>query len=410
MSDGNPLDELGDAIEKAKGKGLIRGGSKKLQRRMQGRAYGMGSWSDGRWGSRRGNRAHRANKYLATRTGKDMFGATPPRLTPRGKWRVSKSVEALDAEIEKALRINGGVKVSPAQRRNLAVTNARGRGKPLGSGRRGKALYRDSAWGSGRVRGYIKNGPDSKYWRAAAGERIDAFRRKRGEASPYKRKLFGGLKRIKKDGGDIHKAKAKTLYVYRPVENAADIIAWAESQGFKSTQPAEKLHVTLAYSKTPLNWAMLHDDYHREESEYALQCECGPMLRSADGGNKRRKISGGVREVKALGSDGAVVLAFESDSLTQRWMDFKRAGAAWSFPSFTPHITISYAGKGVDLSKVHPYAGDIILGEECWEEVSENGQAEAIAAEKVTKAGLDDLNTRLAAVEAKQAEPAKEAA
>lgn len=291
MSQGNPLDELAEAVEKAKGKGLIRGGSGKAFRRTALAA-------DLATGSRK-RRLGRAASYLFDR----QLGTMPKK----------------------------------------------------GGGRRYHAR--------------------------------------------------GGVYK-----GKVEKAKAKTLYVYRPVENAADIIAWAESQGFKSTQPAEKLHVTLAYSKTPLNWAMLHDDYHREESEYALSCECGPMLRSADGGNKRRKISGGVREVKALGSDGAVVLAFESDSLTQRWMDFKRAGAVWKFPSFTPHITITYDGKGVDLSKVHPYAGDIILGEECWEEVSENGQAEAIAAEKVTKAGLDDLSTRLSAIEAKQSEPAKEAA
>lgn len=221
--------------------------------------------------------------------------------------------------------------------------------------------------------------------------------------------IEGRVKRVRKTAADIHKAKPKTLYVYRPVENAADIIAWAESQGFKSTQPAEKLHVTLAYSKTPLNWAHLHDDYHLEPSEYARSCGCEVVSRSDDN-SKRRKITGGVREVKALGSDGAVVLAFESDSLTQRWMDFKRAGAVWKFPSYTPHITITYDGKGVDLSKVHPYAGDIILGEECWEEIDENGQKDAIAAEKVTKAGLDDLHARLAAVEAKQAESAKEAA
>lgn len=375
--DKDPLDELAEAVEKAKGKGLIRGGSKKLQRRMQGRAYGMASWGDGRRGSNRANRAHRANEYLATRTGRNMFGATPPRLTPRGKWRVHKSIEALDAEIEKAkgLMPKGGT--SRMHGKTLAAlirrnpTKALSRGPIKLRGKQNRTLA--------RVESYLV-------------DRAVGIRRRRGQ-----RFMRQGLYK----SADVHKAKAKTLYVYRPVENAADIIAWAESQGFKSTQPAEKLHVTLAYSKTPLNWAMLHDDYHLEPSDFARSCGCEVVSRSDDN-SKRRKISGGVREVKALGSDGAVVLAFESDSLTNRWMDFKRAGAAWKFPSFTPHITFTYDGESVDLSKVLPYVGDIILGEECWEEVSEDGQAKAIAAEKQVKKSLTDIEARVAALEAKK--------
>lgn len=81
----DPLTTLYAEIEKARGKGLIRGGSKRLQRKMQGRAYGSQEWS---WGTARGARAHRANKYLATRTGKDVGGATPAR-TYRGQGGLS---------------------------------------------------------------------------------------------------------------------------------------------------------------------------------------------------------------------------------------------------------------------------------------------------------------------------------
>jgi hypothetical protein len=371
MTDIHPLDALDEAIEKARG--MIPGGSRAGIRRL-GAAHGK----------RRGG--------------------------------VYKSIDDLDVEIEKALRINGGVKVSPAQRRKIAMDRGHARnnragfsihrGPHLGSGRKGKPSgYTDMGNRAGAHRGAVSRNPKNDKYRQSARRLIDAYDAAKGQPSKFKRRVFGGLKRVKK-ADDITKAKAKTLYVYRPVENHADIIAWAESQGFTSTQPGEKLHVTLAYSKTPLNWAHLHDDYHLEPSEYARSCGCEMVSRSDDN-SKRRKISGGVREVKALGAEGAVVLAFESDSLTQRWMDFKRAGAVWSFPSFTPHITITYSGKGVDLTKVLPYVGDIILGEECWEEVDENGQASAIAAEKVTKAGLDALNARLTALETK---PAAEAA
>lgn len=348
---------------------------------------------------------------------------------------IEKAKGRFPSAVEKALRINGGVRVSPAQRRAIAMGRRKRfnveRTKRMGTAQYGGSSRKPSSNPGARGPRHIINPEQGRSRRRVfanlktgkykwpGGQKRSTLNRTRqsigamyertGRKSPYKRTLMGNLKRVRKGDDAIHKAKPKTLYVYRPVENAEDIIAWAKSQGFTSTQPAEKFHVTLAYSKTPLNWAHLHDDYHLEPSEYARSCGCEVVSRSDDN-SKRRKISGGVREVKALGSDGAVVLAFESDSLTNRWMDFKRAGAVWKFPSFTPHITITYDGGKVDLSKVHPYAGDIILGEECWEEVSENGQANAIAAEKKVTKALEAIDQRLAAVEKAVTKPDTEAA
>lgn len=72
------------------GRGLISGGSRKLQRRLQNRAYGSATWADGRFGSNRAQRAHAANEYLANRTGRNMHGATPPRLKPGGGFRSTR--------------------------------------------------------------------------------------------------------------------------------------------------------------------------------------------------------------------------------------------------------------------------------------------------------------------------------
>lgn len=71
--------------EKGRGRGLISGGSSKLQKRVQNRAFGMASWGDGQFGSRKARRSARANDYLATRTGRNMGGATPPRTFKVGK-------------------------------------------------------------------------------------------------------------------------------------------------------------------------------------------------------------------------------------------------------------------------------------------------------------------------------------
>ena len=47
------------------------------------------------------------------------------------------------------------------------------------------------------------------------------------------------------------------LYVFRPVENADEIIAWAKSVGFDTTLPAEGMHVTVCYSTEPVDWLAL---------------------------------------------------------------------------------------------------------------------------------------------------------
>ena len=130
------------------------------------------------------------------------------------------------------------------------------------------------------------------------------------------------------------------LYASRPVLNADAIIAWAKSQGFKSTLPAADMHVTVAYSKAPLDGAKV--------------------------GNAKPGVVllGGKRSVEALGDEGAVVLKLSSKDLHARWQQYRDAGASWDYEGYQPHITITYDGKGVDLSKVEPYRGAIKLGAE----------------------------------------------
>lgn len=139
-----------------------------------------------------------------------------------------------------------------------------------------------------------------------------------------------------------------TLYVCRPVKNAEMLIAWAKKQGFETTLPGEDMHVTLAFSKKPLVWP--------------------PRLKSQDDLIVRAP-GNPPREVMPLGDKGAVVLKFDSPALYDRWRFFVDAGAQWAYATFQPHITITYDGKGVDLSKVEPYAGAIILGREKFAEV-----------------------------------------
>jgi len=143
-----------------------------------------------------------------------------------------------------------------------------------------------------------------------------------------------------------------TLYASRPVLNHQEIADWAKEQGFKSTL-GEDMHVTLAFSKTPLEWDLI------QENDAAL------TVFGKDG-----------RHLKPLGDQGAIVLRFEDPIIRARWRDLKDSGAVWGFPEYQPHITISYAAGDIDLESIEPYRGKIEFGPEAFKEVNENWRKE----------------------------------
>lgn len=141
----------------------------------------------------------------------------------------------------------------------------------------------------------------------------------------------------------------RTLYVYRQVKNPDQLIAWAKSHGFDKTIPPDDLHVTVAFSKTKLDWGFL------EPSNTKIT---------------NRELG---RRVKPLGDKGAVVLTFRSSILSSRWRYFKSAGASWDWPGYQPHITITYHNPpDIDPHDIPPYGGPILLGCEIFSEIVED--------------------------------------
>lgn len=169
-------------------------------------------------------------------------------------------------------------------------------------------------------------------------------------ATIYAEQKVGLLPQWVVDEGRVS-GKNEPMYASRPVTNAAEIAKWARSQGF--TDVVDDMHVTLAYSRDPVDMGAA--------------------------GNDRRVVSidGGKREVKPLGDQGAIVLKFDSPELKKRWQQFRDAGASWDYESFQPHVTITYNGQGVDLSKVKPYEGKIELGDEKTEPLKLDGASSA---------------------------------
>ncbi|WP_406853503.1 phage portal protein [Alsobacter sp. KACC 23698] len=153
-------------------------------------------------------------------------------------------------------------------------------------------------------------------------------------------------------------AAPRTLYVSRAVLNADEIIAWAKGQGFKTTLASDDLHVTVCFSRTPLDWMKVGEDYWSSQDN--------------DGGLEIP--AGGARLVERF-DGGAVVLLFSSRALQWRHEQFEDAGASWDHAEYQPHITITYELRSVDLTAIEPFAGRILLGPERFAEVDEDWKA-----------------------------------
>lgn len=151
-------------------------------------------------------------------------------------------------------------------------------------------------------------------------------------------------------------ATPRTLYVHRKLLNADAVLSWAAGQGIGGLLDPSKLHVTLAYSKQPVDWMKAGEDWNGRE----------------DGG--LRVAPGGVRLVEAIGDDNkAVVLMFTSSALAWRHEQIKAAGAHWKHDDYQPHITVSWSGLGdIDPKTIEAYQGELIFGPEVFAEIDED--------------------------------------
>lgn len=157
----------------------------------------------------------------------------------------------------------------------------------------------------------------------------------------------------KPDPAALGDAAPRTLYVCRKVLNGKEILAWAKGQGFTSTLPADDLHVTITFSRTPVDWMKMGSTW---EDEVKVPRGGARLIEKFDG--------------------GAVVLLFNSNMLQWRHDEMVDKGASWDHPEYQPHVTISYDGAPSDISKIEPYQGEIILGPELFAEVKEDWKSE----------------------------------
>lgn len=155
------------------------------------------------------------------------------------------------------------------------------------------------------------------------------------------------------DETNLADAKPRPLYVSRRVLNAGEIVKWAKAQGIQNVIPADKMHVTITYSTTPVNWLQMGEAWVNEDG----------ILRIPEGGP---------RVVELMGSDDdTLVLSFASSELEWRHRGMVERGASWNHDEYQPHITLA-----VDVDEmpedIEPYRGEIRLGPEIFEEIVED--------------------------------------
>lgn len=167
--------------------------------------------------------------------------------------------------------------------------------------------------------------------------------------------------------------REQSLYVRRNVLNGEAIRAHFRAQGIDPMTPAEEMHVTLAYSRTPVDWFKIDPIWDDQRA------------------NQIDVPKGGARMMNLFGKSkkNVLVLQFSAATLSWRFQDFMNAGASWDWLDFSPHITISYDveqswgqdnSKGIGLQReweeklkaLEPWQGEIILGPEIFETLTED--------------------------------------
>lgn len=153
-------------------------------------------------------------------------------------------------------------------------------------------------------------------------------------------------------------AAPRTLYMRRDVLNASEIIAHYRNQGVKKLYEPESMHVTIVYSKTPVDWMKFGEPWN---SKITVE-PGGPRLHELFGEN----------------SD-VLVLQFASGELDYRHRAAREFGASSNHPEYQPHISLTLNGKDVDLDNVEPWQGEIVLGPEIYQEIKQDNWRELVS-------------------------------
>lgn len=140
--------------------------------------------------------------------------------------------------------------------------------------------------------------------------------------------------------------KGKPLYASMRLSRHTEerMAAWAADQGFAL---AYSPHVTVAYSKQPVS------------PDGVPRLSAGMV------------VPPGGRSVERFGD--AAVLCVDCPELQRRWQEYRDAGASWDYPTYRPHVTLSY--RGDVPSDLEPFDEPLVLEAEVREVIKEDWSA-----------------------------------
>lgn len=147
-------------------------------------------------------------------------------------------------------------------------------------------------------------------------------------------------------------SRPMTLYVDRAVTNFAAIRAHFEGQGVTVTIDDDTAHVTLAYSRQPVDWLSVGTSDWGGGSPNLTVPEGGPRIMDV--------------------FNGTLVQIFGSSQLSYRHEEIVRAGATWDYDQFNPHFSLNYQFGSGSIDGIKPWTGPIELGCERFSEIKED--------------------------------------
>lgn len=161
----------------------------------------------------------------------------------------------------------------------------------------------------------------------------------------------GNVVPFKRGAAQFAAMDPEPLYVRRDVLPATGrkLLAWAKEQGIPNLEPLGELHVTVLYSKAPVDWFDMSAD------------EWGP-----DG---LTVTAGGPRKIVKLGDKGAIVLQFASRRLKYRHEEMVERGASHDFDEYLPHVTLAYAPDFDPETITEAFNGELQFGPEIFEKL-----------------------------------------
>ena len=137
----------------------------------------------------------------------------------------------------------------------------------------------------------------------------------------------------------------KPIYIKRTLILSDAFLLWCKQCGFETRLPKEELHVTIAYSREPVDTD-------------TIELQTNAMM-----------DMGSVRQLKMFGD--AVVLTFQDKELYERWNQLKALGCSWDYDDYSPHITITYnKPHELDINDLIAFNGQLIFSHEELEDLN----------------------------------------